>query len=44
MLSLISLFIFLTKVWSGATEEDPNGDIELDFVVESNCQNAPYQR
>ena len=37
------LIYALTKVWSGATEEDPNGDIELDFVVESNCQNAPYQ-
>ena len=37
------LIYALTKVWSGATEEDPNGDIELDFVVESNCQKAPYQ-
>jgi hypothetical protein len=37
------LIYALTKVWSGATNEDPNGDIELDFVVESNCQNAPYQ-
>ena len=37
------LIYALTKVWSGATEEDPNGDIELDFVAESNCQNAPYQ-
>ena len=37
------LIYVLTKVWSGATEEDPNGDLELDFVVESNCKNAPYQ-
>ena len=37
------LIYALTKVWSGATDEDPNGDIELDFVAESNCQNAPYQ-
>ena len=29
-------------MWSGATAEDPNGDIELDFAVESNCQKAPY--
>ena len=36
------LIYALTKVWSGATAEDPNGDIELDFVVESNCQKAPY--
>ncbi len=36
------LIYALTKVWSGATEQDPNGDLELDFVVESNCQNAPY--
>ena len=37
------LIYALTKVWSGATDEDPNGDMELDFVVESNCQNGPYQ-
>jgi len=37
------LIYTLAKVWSGATEEDPNGDLELDFVVTSNCQNAPYQ-
>tara|TARA_B100001248_G_scaffold115151_1_gene86191 strand:- start:1280 stop:4441 length:3162 start_codon:yes stop_codon:yes gene_type:complete len=37
------LIYALTKVWSGATEEDPNGELVLDFVVESNCQNAPYQ-
>ena len=37
------LIYALTKVWSGATEEDPNGDLELDFVVESNCKNAPFQ-
>ncbi len=37
------LIYFLAKVLSGATETDPNGDIELDFVAESNCQNAPYQ-
>ena len=37
------LIYALTKVWSGATAEDPNGDLELDFVVESNCKNAPYQ-
>ena len=37
------LIYSLTKVWSGATSEDPNGDIELDFVVESNCQKAPYE-
>ena len=34
---------FLAKVLSGATEEDPNGEIELDFVAESACKNAPYQ-
>ncbi len=37
------LIYFLAKILSGATDEDPNGDIELDFVAESNCQNAPYQ-
>ena len=37
------LIFALTKVWSGATDEDPNGDMELDFVAESNCQNAPFQ-
>ena len=37
------LIYALTKVWSGATAEDPNGDLELDFVVTSNCQNAPYE-
>jgi hypothetical protein len=37
------LIYALTKVWSGATADDPNGDIELDFVVESNCQKAPYE-
>ena len=37
------LIYFLAKVLAGASEEDPNGDIELDFVAESNCQNAPYQ-
>ena len=34
---------FLAKVLSGATEDDPNGEIELDFVAESACKNAPYQ-
>ena len=37
------LIYVLTKVWSGATEEDPNGDIEMDFIATSNCQNAPFQ-
>ena len=34
---------FLAKVLSGATADDPNGEIELDFVAESACKNAPYQ-
>ena len=28
------LIYALTKVWSGATEEDPNGELVLDFVVD----------
>lgn len=37
------LIYVLTKVWSGATDEDPNGDIEMDFIATSNCQNAPFE-
>ena len=36
------LIYALTKVYSGAISSDPNGDMELNFLITANCQNAPY--
>ena len=36
------LIYALTKVYSGASPSDPNGDMELNFLITANCQNAPY--
>ena len=36
------LIYALTKVYSGASDQDPNGDMELNFLITSNCKNAPY--
>ncbi len=36
------LIYALTKVYSGASESDPNGDMELNYLITTNCQNAPY--
>ena len=36
------LIYALTKVFSGASSSDPNGDMELNFLITANCQNAPY--
>lgn len=36
------LIYALTKVYSGASSSDPNGDMELNFLITANCQNAPY--
>ena len=36
------LIYALTKVYSGANESDPNGDMELNYLITTNCQNAPY--
>ena len=36
------LIYALTKVYSGAKESDPNGDMELNYLITTNCQNAPY--
>ncbi len=36
------LIYALTKVYSGASNSDPNGDMELNYLITTNCQNAPY--
>lgn len=36
------LIYALTKVYAGASESDPNGDMELNYLITTNCQNAPY--
>jgi len=36
------LIYAMTKVYSGASESDPNGDLELNYLITTNCQNAPY--
>ena len=36
------LIYALTKVYSGINENDPNGDMELNYLITTNCQNAPY--
>ena len=36
------LIYALTKVYSGANDSDPNGDMELNYLITSNCKNAPY--
>ena len=37
------LFTFLQKFGQEQPDEDPNGDIEMDFIATSNCQNAPFE-
>ena len=36
------LIYALTKVYAGAKESDPNGDMELNYLITTNCKNAPY--
>ena len=36
------LIYAITKVFAGASSTDPNGDMELNFLITTNCQNAPY--
>ena len=36
------LIYAITKVYAGASSTDPNGDMELNFLITTNCQNAPY--
>ena len=36
------LIYALTKVFAGASSSDPNGDMELNYLITSNCKNAPY--